>query len=120
MADTLSSRGWAVVLLATLTVGCAPNLCDRAPPCPNDRLPTEQERAQCRATLEAQSSSACYGELYTYTDCATYGAAVCGGNGTFDARLTATKAENVCVNQRASLAACCVKNPSATACRGIL
>lgn len=108
------------VIAATVAfaAGCGGNVCDRPPPCPGDPSPSETDRAQCRATLEANASSACYSEAYAYSECAVYTAAVCGGDGKYSYSLTATKAASICVNQKANVTSCCVKNPSATACKG--
>ncbi len=102
--------------LGISAAACATDPCSRTSPCPNDTPPTQAERDQCRATLTAQSNSACYGEVIAYVNCRLDNT-VCGGDGMTDSALTDTRAQNNCANQRADALACCTRNPSATACQ---
>ncbi|MEI8255364.1 MAG: hypothetical protein WCJ30_06785 [Deltaproteobacteria bacterium] len=95
--------------------GCAPDLCGRPAPCPNDTPPTQADRDQCRATLQANSTSACYNEMLSYANCAAENN-VCGGDGHTDSALTATRVNNNCSNQLGTAVACCTRNPAASAC----
>ena len=89
--------------------------CSRTSPCPNDTPPTQSERDQCKATLTANQSAACYSEGVSYLNC-TIDNTVCGGDGKTDGQLSLTKAENNCTNQKANLSSCCIKNPNSTVC----
>ncbi len=107
---------WLAIALGISATACATDPCSRTSPCPNDTPPTQSERDQCRATLSAQSSSACYAEAVAYFNCSIDNT-VCGGDGMTDPALSATRAQNNCANQRANAVACCTRNPSATACQ---
>lgn len=103
-------------LLLTLGAGaCASDPCSRTSPCPNDTPPTQAQRDQCRATLQANSSAACYNEGLAFVNC-TQDNTVCGGDGMTDPALTTTRVTNNCVNQRANLLACCTRNTTSTVC----
>lgn len=95
--------------------GCAADPCSRPVPCPNDTPPTQADRDQCRAQLQANSSSACYSDMIAYANCQMDNT-VCGGDGRADSALSATRATNNCSNQLANALACCTRNPTATAC----
>lgn len=112
----MNARTTLFALLTTLgLVACGGDICNRNSPCPNDTPPTMAERDQCRATLQANASSACYNEVVAYANCRADNV-VCGGDGRTDPTLTETRVTNNCANQRANALACCTRNPSATAC----
>lgn len=103
-----------VVLAASGCGGGDP--CGRTSPCKNDPAITQADRDQCRALFTANQSAACYGEFVAYANCAADNI-VCGGDGKTDSSLSRTKAENSCTNQRANIAACCIKNSSSSLCK---
>jgi hypothetical protein len=107
---------WLALALGITATACATDPCSRNSPCPNDTPPTQAERDQCRATLNAQSSSVCYSDALAYINCQLDNV-VCGGDGMTDPALSDTRAQNNCSNQRANIVACCTRNPSATVCQ---
>jgi hypothetical protein len=90
--------------------------CTRAAPCPNDTPSTQAQITQCHAEQQANANAPCYSDAMASINC-VFDNAVCGGNGQFDAVLSATKYENNCTNQKANLLSCCTKNPNSTVCR---
>jgi hypothetical protein len=112
----MNLSNWSITtLLAASLVACASDPCGRSSPCPNDVPATQAQREQCRATFQANASSACYAEAVALSNCSVDNI-VCGGDGRTDAALTATRAQNNCTNQRANYVACCTRSPTSTAC----
>src|SRR5882762_6655241 len=105
----------AVAVVAFALAGCGGDYCSRNSMCPNDPQQTQAQRDQCRAQLQANQNSPCYGEGLAYVNCYADNQ-VCGGNGTSDVGLWATKASNNCRNQAANVSSCCIKNPHTSLC----
>lgn len=103
---------------SSMALGACATPCEFTSPCPSDSPPSQTEREQCRATLQANESSPCYGEALALTTCRQNNI-VCGGSGRTDVGLSATSAANNCSNEEANRRACCSANSGASACRSL-
>lgn len=110
-------RAALLVVTAVVSVAaCASDPCGRPPPCPNDPVPSQTDRDRCRAALQMNSSAPCYMESVAYFNCAQDNVA-CDMAGRTDPAQSSARAQMNCASQQSALAACCMSNADAAACR---
>lgn len=113
LVRSVLALGLTLVLLQSCAGG---DPCSRTSPCPNDTPPTQAQRTQCRAEVDANRSAACFNESLALQNC-FLDATTCGGNGTTDGNATLTKFTNTCSRQIGDVNACCARTPTSTVCQ---